>query len=226
VPRALQRSVYEYLPGISSAFLIDNVINDDGTAAVLPSSITSVNLSCSSQQRILYLSIAEGGFRLRPGQLTAHIASISQSPQSFGQKSADAALNALKTQLKTHGQEIFATGSQMRQAEKLLGKLSVKHVRRLSAIVVYRFLESRLPTVESDLTVLRSSVSREHQTLIKATWEKLHYQNEKNSKYPLAMCLQQELCHPELSVRCGLDARGSTPMITRILRFCARRPPP
>ncbi|MDF7662159.1 hypothetical protein PUG81_24615 [Erwiniaceae bacterium L1_54_6] len=135
----------------------------------------------------------------RPGQLTAHIASISQSPQSFGQKRGDAALNALKTQFKTHGQEIFATGSQVRQVEKLLSKLSIKHVRQLSAIVVYRFLESQvhvgLPTVESALTVLRSSVSREHQALIKATWEKLHCQNEKISKYALAMRLQQELSH-------------------------------
>jgi hypothetical protein len=138
----------------------------------------------------------------RPGQLTAHIASISQSPQSFGQKRGDAALNALKTQFKTHGQEIFATGSQVRQVEKLLSKLSIKHVRQLSAIVVYRFLESQvhvgLPTVESALTVLRASVSREHQALIKATWEKLHCQNEKISKYALAMRLQQELSHLEL----------------------------
>ncbi|MDE1189097.1 MAG: hypothetical protein PW844_21970 [Pantoea sp.] len=136
---------------------------------------------------------------IRPGQFTASIASVKQSHHDFGQKRGTTALNALKMQYKTHWKEISATGSHINQVEQLLLKLSAKQVHQLSAKGVWQFLQSKisvgLPTVESALTVLRSHVSREHQALIKSTWEKLHCQNDKIDKYSLAMRLQRELSH-------------------------------
>ncbi|MBP2200350.1 hypothetical protein [Pantoea cypripedii] len=138
----------------------------------------------------------------RPGQLSTSIATVKQSHHHFGQKHGTAALNALKTQYKTHWREILATGNPVNQVERLLLTLSAKQVRQLTAKGVYQFLQGKinvgLPSVESALTVLRSHVSREHQTLINTTWEKLHCQNEKIGKYSLAMRLQKELGHLEL----------------------------